>query len=867
MFDLKQLFKRRQEGKIRDAERARDQIRLGFTKRYLNFKMLLALNDQVLEIINEMEEALENGPWFGMAFIRAHCTALSVNLFKIIQNLNEITDGRYRHLSSVFDGIWAKIDQELKKRKVVSEGDFVLPLEALDRGKAGQAGNKMANLGEVKNRLGLSVPEGFVITASAYACFMERTNLRDEINRRLQFLEPSNIAQLHETSSEIQKLIINASPPPELEEAILSAHQELVRKIGKGVRMSMRSSALGEDAQEASFAGQYRSILNVSPEYLILSYKEILASTYSVPAMAYRLNKGFLDEDIVMCVGCMVMIEASAGGVMYSTDPGGIRSGEIVINAALGLGKSVVDGSLIPDLFLVDKKNPDHLIKKEVREKTKKLVCHPEEGVCLEEAVEPEGGKPAITDEQAGQLARIALGLERYFGCPQDIEWAVERDGQIHILQSRPLMVLGAVPPVDRLPATPSVSVPVVLEGGITASPGAACGPAFLVESTVDMLQFPPGAVLVAKNPLPQWAALLNHAVAVITEQGALTGHLAAVAREFKRPALMGLEGACRVLHGGDLITVDAKGRRVYAGCARSLLDKALEKPNPLKDSPVYRTLEKVLKFIAPLNLSDPGGENFTPAACQTLHDIIRFAHEMSLRELFDTDRGVSFPEKMARKLIAQVPMEWWIIDLEGGVKAGSQGPDLELEDLLSLPLLAVLEGMAAVPWKGPPPVDARGFLSILAESTMDPSLGYGGDSAMTAKNYALISEKFCHLNTRLGFHFSTLEAYLGEAKAENYIWFYFKGGAADRQRKEYRGLLIRSILEKFQFWVQTKGDLLSARLERQEKETLKNRLKVLGYLILHTRQLDMVLSDAGRITGYMEKMIAEMASFVKVPD
>ncbi len=101
----------------------------------------------------------------------------------------------------------------------------------------------------------------------------------------------------------------------------------------------MRSSALGEDAREASFAGQYRSILNVSPEYLILSYKEIVASKYSVPAMTYRLNKGFLDEEIIMCVGCMAMIEAEAAGVMYSTDPGGIGRQEIVINAVFGSGK------------------------------------------------------------------------------------------------------------------------------------------------------------------------------------------------------------------------------------------------------------------------------------------------------------------------------------------------------------------------------------------------------------------------------------------------------------------------------------------------------------------------------------------------
>jgi pyruvate, water dikinase len=149
----------------------------------------------------------------------------------------------------------------------------------------------------------------------------------------------------------------------------------------------------------------------------------------------------------------------------------------------------------------------------------------------------------------------------------------------------------------------------------------------------------------------------------------------------------------------------------------------------------------------------------------------------------------------------------------------------------------------------------------------MDTSLEYGQDSEMSAKNFAIISENFCHLSTRLGFHFSTVEAYLGDQAVENYVWFYFKGGAADRVRKEQRARLIRLILERFHFWVGTKGDLLSARLERQEKEILTDRLKVLGYLILHTRQLDMILSDPGKVDWQIKKMLEEISTFVTIPD
>jgi pyruvate, water dikinase len=109
------------------------------------------------------------------------------------------------------------------------------------------------------------------------------------------------------------------------------------------------------------------------------------------------------------------------------------------------------------------------------------------------------------------------------------------------------------------------------------------------------------------------------------------------------------------------------------------------------------------------------------------------------------------------------------------------------------------------------------------------------------------------------------VEAFFGEKTAESYVWFYFKGGGADHFRKEQRGRLIQSILEPFGFWVKIKGDILSARLERQDHFRLGRGLKVLGFLILHTRQLDMVLGDAGKVQGYREQMLQQISTFVDV--
>lgn len=877
MSYIKTYLKRRAEGQLQRAEQERDAIRLIFTKRYLNFKTLLGLNDEVLEIINKMEQTLDGSRIFGIAFIRANCTALSVNIFKIIQNLNEIGDETNQALSDAFSVILGKINQELKNRRKAARGPWVLPLDIVDRETADQTGNKMACLGEVRNRLGLSVPDGFVITSAAYEFFLGATGLQEEIDRKIQLLERDDIAQLHETSAEIQQLIIRTRLPSKLEEAILSAYQDLVSRIGDHVHVSLRSSAIGEDIQGASFAGQYRSLLNVSTDFLIVSYKEVIASKYSVPAILYRLNMGLMDEDISMCVGCMAMVPAVASGVMYSAaDPGtashtspnsGDSGAGVVINAAFGLGKAVVEGSIIPDLYIFDRKNPQLLLRKEIHRKEHRVVSHFQEGTILEKIDEEKKEMPALSDEKASRLAQIALLLEKHFGTPQDVEWAVGPDGTEWILQTRPLMVSESRK-IEEDAILQTVDHPTLLEGGITASPGVAYGPAFLVETDVDMLRFPQGAVLVARNPLPKWAALLNRAVAVVTDQGAQTGHLAAVAREFKIPALMATSRASRTIQTGDPITVDADTQKVYSGKAEVLLTKAAGKWSPIKGSPVYRVLQGVLTYIAPLNLTDPEGADFTPQGCRTLHDIIRYAHEVSLRALFDENKEVPFTQKVARRLISSVPMKWWVLDLDGGTREGTIGNTLRIKDITCDGMLALWEGLTTFPWKGPPPVDAGGFLSILAESTMKPDLDVSRDgSTLEGQNYLVVTKDFFHLSTRLGFHYSTVEAFLGDRVAENYVWFNFKGGAADRQRKEQRSTLIRTILERFHFWVQSRGDMVSARIERQEKGYTMDRLKVLGYLILHTRQLDMVLSDAWTVRCYAEQMFKELSSMVEIPD
>ena len=309
----------------------------------------------------------------------------------------------------------------------------------MNKDLADQVGSKMANLGEISNHAHLKVSNGFVITARAYQRFMEHNDLQDEIYRRILSTDRERIDQLYGLSAAIQQLIIRSPLPEDLEDAISEQYHMLEQEDGKGVTVVLRSSALGEDFTETSFAGQYRSALNVSSESIHQVYKEIIASKYGLQAIMYRFNRGIRDEDVAMCVGCMSMVDAASGGVAYSRNPIDIRDNAIFINSVWGLPKTVVDGSAASDLFVVSRENPMAILRKDIPVKEQKFVCYPDEGVCRMDMTGDKDGLASLDDAQVLEIARLAALLEDYYGAPQDIEWAIQEDGSIIILQCRPL--------------------------------------------------------------------------------------------------------------------------------------------------------------------------------------------------------------------------------------------------------------------------------------------------------------------------------------------------------------------------------------------------------------------------------------------
>lgn len=846
---INKLLKR---NKPEDASVA-ENLRNDFKARYHSFKLLLSSNNKALDIMADIEKLLEGSRLFGMSHVKGNCTAVSVNVYKMIKNLEVLAPGKYRELYLRFNDIQQQIDKILSFKKSETDEPLVIPLDSVNKDMADVIGSKMANIGEIKNRLNLTVPAGFVITSAAYKKFISHNDLQVEIDRLFQTTDTEDMEQLYTLSAKIRQLIIRSDVPENLSDAITGSVDRIERETGKKIRLALRSSAIGEDTAGSSFAGLYHSELNVSSDNIFEAYKNVVAGKYSLPAITYRFERGFMDEDVHMSVGCMEMVDAAAGGVMYSKNPVDISNDFIFINSAWGLPKSVVDGSVDCDLFVISRDTPMRIVYEDIKLKTNKFVCFPHEGICRMENTEDSKALPSMTHEQAYSLAELALDIENHYGSPQDIEWAITGEGRIYLLQCRPLQIVktgGKSIPPDIRKNDPAV----IARGGVTASPGAASGKVFHVDKAVDILRFPDGAVLAAKQALPMWAPLICRASAVITEQGGFAGHLANVAREFGIPAIFGLPKIYDKLKEDEIVTVDAGGLAVHTGKIESLIAGSGKTKNLMSNSPLYETLKQMSRHVVPLNLLDPDSRDFKPSGCKTLHDITRFIHEKSVQEMFNFGKEHNFSERSGKQLVCDVPMQWWVLNLDDGFREEVDGRYVNLENIVSVPMIAIWEGITAFPWEGPPPVDGKGLMNVMFEATRNPALATGARSVYAQRNYFMISKYFCSLSSRLGFHFSIIESIVCDRVGENYISFQFKGGAADHDRRLKRVLFLGEILEESGFKVTIKKDSLFSRIDNRDRDFMEKRLKALGYLTIHTRQIDMIMSRGSTVNYYKSK-------------
>jgi pyruvate,water dikinase len=858
-----------------EKERSRDLL----LKKFQSFQDLLSQNNMVLELMADMESKLSGEFLIDRSYIESGITAISKGVKDIIEKLNETSEKRYQGLSDRFNIIHSEVETFLSRGKQVPVSSYTFPFDEITKEMIDRLGGKNANLGEVRNRLRIPTPDGFAISAFAFKSFMEHNKILEQINKILFELKVDNLEELNNKSKEIQEQVIKAEVPKDLEQEIQDAYLKLSDRCGKKVSVSVRSSALQEDGT-FSFAGQYATFLNVPSDLILQKYKEVIASLFTPRAIFYYKTKGLHEHEMIMSVGVLAMIDAKAAGVMYSRDPNNPEDNTLIVSAIRGMGKCVVEGLITPDTYILSRSYTDNppsspslksphppfakgrqggiiggkveleIISKNIPERKGMLVCTVDGK--LEEVPLPDDelrGIPILNDEQIKALAEYAIALENHYNSPQDIEWAIDRDDRPYILQTRPLIIMKEK---ARPVPTHIEGYNILIDRGVIACKGIGFGKAFIVRKEEDLKEFPDGAVLVAKHTSTKYVTVMNKAKAIITDVGGATVHMASLAREFGVPTILDTEIATNIIQEDQELTVDAINCNIYEGYVKELKEFAEKREEPFKSTLIFQTLEKVLKWVVPLNLVDPDDVRFKPESCETLHDITRFAHQKAMQEMFHI--SAELPEGVeTMRLSAGIPLIVHIIDLGGGIEGYHK--KLTPEYISSVPFNAFLKGLAALEWPGPRHIDVKGFLGMVAHTAEIPEAEL---EEMGEESFSFISKEYMNFSIRLGYHLSVVEAYAGENINDNYIRFFFKGGGASRERRLRRIRLISEILKEIDFNLKVVEDVIDAMITKYKKLQLEEKLEILGRLTVYTKQLDALLHEDASTESYMEEFIRD---------
>ncbi len=438
--------------------------------------------------------------------------------------------------------------------------DAVVWLEDVGKEDLSIVGGKGASLGEMIN-IGVPVPGGFAVTAQAFRDFLNRAGIAERLFEALK-VDVNDQGQLLKAEENAKRLIMEAKVPEDIEQAIRSRYEELCRREGKEVFVAVRSSATAEDLPDASFAGQQETYLNMrGADAVFEAVRKCWASLYGARAIFYRVEQGFEHEKVNLSAIVQKMVDSEKSGVMFSSQP---STGEplVVIEAAWGLGESVVSGSVSPDNYVVDRTNKT-IVSRFIAAKEIMIIRDPKTQKTVTIKVPPEKREAVVlTDTEIIELARYGEILEKHYGIPQDIEWGVERN-KIYILQSRPITTIKSK--AEKAEGAQAGSGKVLLNG-LGASPGVATGAVRLVSSGKDLDKVKQGDIMVTVMTMPDMVPGMRRAGAIVTDEGGMACHAAIVSRELGCPAVVGTKKATKVLKDGMTVTVDGSKGIVYEG-------------------------------------------------------------------------------------------------------------------------------------------------------------------------------------------------------------------------------------------------------------------------------------------------------------
>jgi len=732
-------------------------------------------------------------------------------------------------------------------------------------------GKKAFNLSHLAKALHLPTPDGFVITTHAFHYFMAYNHLQPPINEKLALLDISNATSLEQTAVDIEHLILDAILPHEIETAMRNAVERLQQNQRNDIRIALRSSAAKEDGI-ASFAGQYLTLLDVNAADIPESYKKIIASKYSSQALFYRINHGILNCETPMAVLVLEMVDAMASGVVYTRDIETPASDNLVIHSVWGQGDLLVDGGVSPDVIRVSRKNPDIIFHTSCGEKQNQMgvTSNIQENIHTKtRTVEPpqyQENTLSLDEPASLTLARWGFSLETHFQHPQDIEWCQDTSGRLFILQSRPLHMHGAEiqgskqqNPSREIKKEPRT---ILCSGGKRVCSGMGSGPVYRLDEISRLADMPRGAVLVVRHASPRFVTVIDKMAAVVMAFGSSASHFSSIAREFGVPAIVNVEHGFQNLIHGHKVTVDADKGRVYEGGIPTVSTRPQQ---PLgneaffKDSSFMLKLRYIMDFSAKLKLTDPQSRHFVPEGCRSLHDIIRFAHETAVKEMFFTGNRKGRPTRGAKKLVCPIPMLFYLLDVGQGFKehAGDR-PTLTPEDIASRPMEWVLKGLLTpgIHWSETTHFDWETHDRIVMAggiiSADSPRFG----------SYAVVSKEYVNINFRFGYHFVILDTICTDLPGDNYILFRFSGGGGEPTGRRLRAKFIEGILIRLGFTVTVQSDLVDGEFLHGSLSTMGKTLEMVGRLLGASKLMDMYLKEEQDMGFLIDEFMAGRYDF-----
>jgi len=470
-------------------------------------------------------------------------------------------------------------------------------------------GGKGANLGEMY-KIGIPVPNGFIVTTAAYFQFLEQNNLKKEIKKIISSANIDKSDQLLLASQKIKKLIKGGELDDQLAIDIMKSYKRLSGYFSlKNVPVAVRSSATAEDLPDASFAGQQETFLNVLGEANVIKrVQDCWASLFTPRAIFYRHKKKFDHFKIGVAVPIQKQIQSEVSGIMFTVNPVSNDKSQIIVETVWGLGEYVVQGIVSPDQFVIDK-NTWKITHKNIVKQEIQLIkdIHETKKVKVSQSKQT---KATISDSTAIKIAKLGQKLHNHYASAQDIEFAIEKH-RLYVVQTRPITTI--VSNQKTLDSQKNISQKPDLIGE-AASPGTATGVVVIINDVKNINRAQKGQILVTQMTSPDFVPAMKKVNGIITDKGGQTSHAAIVSRELGVPCVVGTKNATKTLKEGDIVTLNGTTGQIWKGDLTASASLSIpviptQKNNPKTATKIYVNLgePELAKDISQSNVDGVG--------------------------------------------------------------------------------------------------------------------------------------------------------------------------------------------------------------------------------------------------------------------